>query len=93
MTLWHLSQLRFYTDFCTYLVRVLFIGFPCGSAVKNPLAMQETACNAVDVVQSLGGEDPLEKEMATDFSVLAWEIMDRGAWWATVHVVTRVGHN
>ena len=74
MTLWHLSQLRFYTDFCTYLVRVLFIGFPCGSAVKNPLAMQETACNAVDVVQSLGGEDPLEKEMATDFSVLAWEI-------------------
>ena len=25
-------------------------------------------------VQSLGGEDPLEREMATRFSILAWEI-------------------
>jgi len=25
-------------------------------------------------VQSLGGEDPLEKEMATHFSILAWKI-------------------
>ena len=25
-------------------------------------------------VQSLGKEDPLEKEMATHFSILAWEI-------------------
>ena len=25
-------------------------------------------------VQSLGWEDPLEKEMAADFSILAWEI-------------------
>ena len=25
-------------------------------------------------VQSLGGEDPLEKEMTTHFSILAWEI-------------------
>ena len=38
----------------------------------------------------------LEKEMATHFSVLAWEIPwteDRGAWWATAHRVTRVGHD
>ena len=34
--------------------------------VKNPPAMQETR------VQSLGQEDLLEKEMATDSSVLAW---------------------
>ena len=41
--------------------------------------MQETH------VQSLGQEDPLEKEMATHLSILAWEIpLDRGAWWATV---------
>ena len=33
-------------------------------------------------VWSLGQEDPLEEEMATHFSILAWEIpMDRGAWW------------
>ena len=36
--------------------------------VKNLPAMQET------LVQSLGQEDPLEKEMATHFSILAWEI-------------------
>ena len=35
--------------------------------VKNPPAMQETW------VQSLGQEDPLEKEMATHSSILAWE--------------------
>ena len=33
-------------------------------------------------VQFLGREDPLEKEMATHSSTLAWRIswMDRGAW-------------
>ena len=35
--------------------------------IKN-LPMQETW------VWSLGGEDALEKEMATHFSILAWEI-------------------
>ena len=37
-------------------------------------------------VPSLGQEDPVEKEMATPSSVLAWEIpIDRGAQTATVH--------
>ena len=36
--------------------------------VKNLPAMQETQ------VQSLGQEDPLEKEMATHSSILAWRI-------------------
>ena len=41
-------------------------------------------------VRFLGWEDPLEKEMATHSSILAWRIsMDRGAWWATVHWVTK----
>ena len=35
--------------------------------VKNPLAMQETW------VRSLGQKDPLEKEMATHSSILAWK--------------------
>ena len=40
-------------------------------------------------VQSLGREDPLEQEMATHSSVLAWRIpMDRGAWRAMDHGVT-----
>ena len=33
---------------------------------------------------------PLEQGMATHFSILAWKIpMDRGAWGATVHRVTK----
>ena len=41
-------------------------------------------------VQSLGWEDPLEEGMATDPGILAWRIpMDRGAWWAPVHRVTK----
>ena len=36
--------------------------------VKNLSIMQKTQ------VQSLGGEDPLEKEMATHSSILAWDI-------------------
>ena len=39
--------------------------------VKNPPAMQETP---EMWVQSLGWEDPLEKEMATYSSILACEI-------------------
>ena len=41
-------------------------------------------------VRSLGWEDPLEEGVATHSSILAWRIpMDRGAWWATVHGVTK----
>ena len=36
--------------------------------VKNPPAMQEIQ------VQSLGWEDPLEEDMATHSSILAWRI-------------------
>ena len=33
-----------------------------------------SACSAGDRVRSLGWEDPLEKEMATHSSTLAWKI-------------------
>ena len=49
--------------------------------VKNIPAMQETR------VPSLGWEDSLEEDMATNSSILAWRIpMDRQA---TVHGVTK----
>ena len=35
-------------------------------------------------VQSLGQEDPLEKEMATHLCSRLGNVMDRGAWWAIV---------
>ena len=41
------------------------LGFPGGSVVKNLPALQETW------VQSLGQEDPLEKEMAIHSSIFA----------------------
>ena len=44
------------------------MAFPGGSVVKNQPAMQETW------VQPLSQEDPLEKEIATHSSILAWEI-------------------
>ena len=53
--------------------------------VKNLPSMQDTQ------VRSLGQKDPLAKETATHFSILAWRMnpMDRGAWWATVHGATQ----
>ena len=52
-------------------------------SVKNPPSMKESQ------VRSLGQEDPLEKETATHFSILAWRI----PWTeeATAHGVVRVG--
>ena len=51
--------------------------------VKHLPIMQETQ------VRSLGGEDPLEKEMAPlQYSCLE-NPMDGGDWWATVHGVAK----
>ena len=44
------------------------MGFPGGSAGK------ESAFNAGDPSSILGQEDPLEKEMATQSSILTWKI-------------------
>ena len=42
-------------------------------------------------VQPMSQEDPLEEEMTTHLSILAWKIqaMDRGAWQATVYGVEK----
>ena len=51
--------------------------------VKNLPAMQTW-------VQSLGREDPPEEGVATLSSIFGWRIpMNRGAWQATVHGVTK----
>ena len=51
--------------------------------VKNPPALWETW------VPPLGWDDPLEKEKATDSSILAWRIPRTG--WSMG--LQRVGHN
>ena len=60
-------------------------GFPGGSAVTNPLAIQETW------IPSLGGEDPLEEEVVTHSSIIAWEIQwtEKPGRLHTVHGVTK----
>ena len=62
-----------YTYLCTCVCVCIYMCTPLqyswaslvAQTVKNLSAMQETQ------VQSLGQEDPLEKEMATHFSILA----------------------
>ena len=49
--------------------------------VKNLLEMQVTQ------VQFMGQKDPLEKGMTTHSSLE--DSMDRGAWWVTVHGITK----
>ena len=47
------------------------MGFPGGSGVKN---LPASAGGVETRVRSRGGEDPLEKEMETRLSILAWRI-------------------
>ena len=66
-------------------------GFPCGSVIKNLLAMQELQKM---LVGSLGQEDPLKDETATHSNILVQEIP-----WTEEHGKTlflglqRVGHD
>ena len=60
-------------------------GFPSDPVRKNLPTIQETR------VPSRGREDPLEESMATHSSILSCleKPMDRGAWQAIVHKVTK----
>jgi len=59
------------------------MGFPGGSD------SEESICNAdLGLIPRLGR--PLEEGITTHSSILAWRTpMDRGAWQATVHGVTK----
>ena len=68
----------------TNICIVKAMGFLVAQMVKNLPAMRETW------VQSLGWDDPLEEDMATHSSILAWRIpMDRGACQAIVQGVAK----
>ena len=60
-----INHFNYITTLLTHVVCGLLL---VAQTVKNPFAMQETH------VGSLGQEDPLEKEMASHSSILAWEI-------------------
>ena len=63
-------------------------GFPYSSVDK------ESACNAGDpgLIPGLGKSSAEGNGNPLQYSCLG-NAMDRGAWWATVHRVARVGHN
>ena len=57
-----------FNNLCTDSSKIYNLLFLVAQLVKNLPAVQETQ------VQSLGWEDPLEKEMANHSSILAWKI-------------------
>ena len=73
------SPAFFQSYFCRLVV--VYFRLPWWLSVKN------LPVSAGDV----GQEDPLEKEMATYSSILAWEILqtDRGAWQDIIHGVAK----
>ena len=75
---------RLYFSKIIFKRHTIFLLDPGGSVVKKPPAMPE----------SLGQEDPLEQEMATHSSILAWEIpWTEGIGRLQSMGLQRVGHN
>ena len=85
--------------FLSYLLKICDAPIRCGGRRilrkgTSPIAqpVKESACNEETQemwVQSLGWEDPLEKEMATQSSILAWRISWTEQPGAAVHGVTK----
>ena len=69
----------------------MFVGFPGGSVVKNPPASAR-ATGATSLNPGLGKSLGEGNSNPLQYSCLE-NPMDRGTWKATVHGVTRVGHN
>ena len=61
-------------------------GFPGGSSVKIPAAVQETQETGV---QSLGWKDPLEGGYGSPLEYCLENPTDRGVWWAAAHRVAK----
>ena len=71
-----------------WLPTTIFLGFPSGSAVKNPLRKLARATGDMGSISALG-RSPGE-EHGNPLQYFGWENpMDRGAWRATVHSVAK----
>ena len=80
---WKLADSRPGKSHCVWVKRQ-----EMARTVKNLPAMQEIR------IWSLGRKDPLEKEIATHASILAWRIpMHRGVWGLQSMRSPRVGHD
>ena len=65
--------------------------FPGGSVVKNPPANAEDARDTGSIPGM--GRSPGEGNSNPFQDSFLGNPMDRGAWWATVHRITRVRHD
>ena len=59
----------------------VYLGFPCGSVVKNQPAIQE-----MNLILGSGGFPGEGNDNPLQYSCLE-NLMDRRAWWATVHAM------
>ena len=66
---------------------LLFRGFPGGTVVKNLLASAQDA-GGLGLIPGWGSSPGEENGSKLQYSCLE-NPMDRGAWWATVHGVTK----
>ena len=66
-------------------------GFPGGSAVENLPANARHKGN-MSLIPGLERSPGVGNENTLQYSCLG-NAKDKGAWWAIVHGVTRVGHN
>ena len=82
---WKLTYDAYYFLFLVIsaVLEILWVSL-VAQMVKNLPAMQET------LVQSLGLEDALEKEMVPIPVYLPRKSMNREDWWATVHGITEL---
>ena len=62
-----------YNNINVVIILVIIVN-NCNIGVSGGSVLKNTPANAGDQVQSLGWEGPLEKEMATHSSILAWKI-------------------
>ena len=71
-------------------MNVYYLLFPCSSDGKASACSEGNLGSIPGLGRSLGWEHPLEKELATYSSILAWKNpTDGGAWWATVNGVAK----
>ena len=87
--LWDVSHYGWWKNMKITLLSIMYSDSLVAQTVKNPPAMWETW------IWFLGWEDPLEEEMATHSSILAWRNpMDRGVWQLqSMRSQRKFGHN
>ena len=87
--------LKVFSNFpCDFFTHWLFKSMLFSICFPGDSDSQASACNGETWVQSLGQEDPLEKEIATHSNILAWKIpwMEEPGWLQSMRL-QRVGHD